>query len=97
MIILAHAVDHSPIPAVALQRGDIRNAPVITYSFPEPSHPDFTGGAVERANSFAFQIAGDWGDDATITLLPLLVGLRDTHGATLQSGSELDFVMSLIA
>lgn len=38
MIILAHAVDHSPIPAVALQRGDIRNAPVIAYSFPEPSH-----------------------------------------------------------
>lgn len=97
MLISAESVLTSPIPAITLRRADIPDAPSITYQFVGPSHPDFTGGAIERANSFAFQLAGDCGNNATSFLLPLLVGLRKTHGATLLSGSELDFVMSLIA
>ena len=96
MLLSAEAELRSPVPAITLRRTDIPDAPSVTYSFVGPSHPDFKGGAVERANSFAWALAGDNGPDHH-ALLRLLAGLRRTHDATLQSGSELDFVMSLIA
>lgn len=96
MLISAEAELRSPVPAITLRRTDIPDAPSVTYSFVGPSHPDFKGGVVERANSFAWALAGDQGQDHH-AFLRLLAGLRRTHDATLLSGSELDFVMSLIA
>jgi hypothetical protein len=96
MLISAEAELRSPVPAITLRRTDIPDAPSVTYSFVGPSHPDFKDGATERANSFAWAMAGEQGDDHH-AFLRLLADLRRTHDATLLSGSELDFVMSLIA
>ena len=49
MLISAEAELRSPVPAITLRRTDIPDAPSVTYSFVGPSHPDFKGGAVERA------------------------------------------------